>query len=219
MDLIHTADVAKAKAKAKAKQAKPAPAPKALYLITEPDEMLDGTRLRPGMFENPDPKEIRAYEPDDIAYYVLSTNNSRYLEVDRLWPVRTNPSSKLERDDMWGGWKFKLVELGAPMMLDAAATWQALLDAGVRLKPKKTTHPSILNWPAIKGHVEALRVLVEAGGQAGADDVVMGAAAFGKRETTRLLVEKGFDGTQAVITMKRYKNQVALDILRELGFE
>jgi len=103
------------------------------------------------------------------------------------------------------------------MMLDAAATWQALIDVGVRLEPK-SDGPSILTWPAIKGYVEALRVLVDAGAEAGEDDVVMAAARFGQRETTRLLVEKGFDGKPAVAMMKRYRDHVALEILRELGF-
>jgi hypothetical protein len=76
----------------------------------------------------------------------------------------------------------------------------------------------LLHWPAIKGHVDALRVLIDAGVEAGDDDVVMAAACFGKRDTAALLVERGFDGKQAVVTMKRYKNQVALHILRDLGF-
>ncbi len=192
--------------------------PAALYLVTLPDELLGGTHLRAGMFANPAPDDVFAYAPDDLAYYVLSTNHAHYLTYDRLWPVRTNPSSKLVRDDTWGGWRFELVELGPPMMLDAAATWQALIDAGVRLEPT-SDGPSILTWPAIKGHVEALRLLVDAGGKAGEDDVVMAAVRFGQRETTRLLVEKGFDGQPAVAMMKRYRDHVALEILRELGFE
>jgi hypothetical protein len=104
------------------------------------------------------------------------------------------------------------------VLLAEPATWQAMLDGGLRTKPKKQDHPSLLEWPAIKGHVDVLRLLIDAGADAAHDDVVMAAACFGMRDTARLLVERGFDGKQAVITMQRYKNQVALDILRELGF-
>jgi hypothetical protein len=63
-----------------------------LFLITESDDQLGGEDARAGMFENP--------SPDDV-------------EFATLWPVIAN--SALEPIDMWAGWKFSLVELGAPL--------------------------------------------------------------------------------------------------------
>ena len=202
----------------KPRASKPAKAasPGALFLVTEPDAL--GAGLRAGRFENPSPDAIRAYEPDDLGYSKLTPRNSRYLQVERLWPVRATEGSALARDATWGGWSFQLVELGAPLALDAPATWQVLLDAGIRLKPRTKELPSLMHWPAIKGHVDVLRLLLDAGAHPGRDDLVMSAAAFGMRATARLLVERGFDGKQAVVTMQRYKNEAALEILRELGF-
>lgn len=188
-----------------------------LYLLTEADEMVGGHVLRPGMFENPG--RIRAYEPNDLAYYMLSTKNARYLHVDRIWPVLINETSALRRDETWSGWSFKLVELGSPLLLSAPSTWQLLLDAGMMRKPKKKNQPSLLHWAAIQGHVDVLRTLLDGGAMpVASEDVVGAAAAFGKRETAKLLVERGFDGTQAVVSMRKYKNEQALAILRELGF-
>lgn len=190
-----------------------------LYLLTEPDEMASGHVLRPGMFDNPAPARIRAYEPNDLAYYMLSTKNGRYLQVDRIWPVLVNETSALRRVETWGGWSFKLVELGPPMLLSSPATWQQLLDSGLMRKPKRKSQPSLLRWAAIQGHVDVLRTLLDGGAMpVASEDVVMAAAAFGKRETAKLLVERGFDGTQAVVTMRKYNNELALAILHELGF-
>lgn len=200
---------------AKPKAAKP---PEALFLITEADERLDGTHVRAGMFENPKPDEIRAYEPDDIAFGKLTTRNSRYLQFDRLWPVRTNVKSALVRDDMWGGWNFALVELGAPLRLSEPATWQMLLDAGLRKKPKKKDHPSLLVWPAIKGHLEVVKLLLAAGADPRNDAPLLAAAAFGQRETARCLAESGLDGKEALASMRHYKNAAAIEILLDLGF-
>jgi ankyrin repeat protein len=190
-----------------------------LYLLTESDEMVGGHVLRPGMFDNPAPSRIRAYEPNDLAYYMLSTKNGRYLHVDRIWPVLVNETSALRREETWGGWSFKLVELGPPMLLSSPATWQQLLDAGMMRKPKRKSQPSLLHWAAIQGHVDVLRTLLDGGAMpVASEDVVMAAAAFGKRATTKLLVERGFDGAQAVVTMRTSKNELALTILHELGF-
>ncbi len=190
-----------------------------LYLLTEPDEKVSGHLLRPGMFDNPAPARIRAYEPDDLAYYMLSTKNGRYLQVDRIWPVLVNETSALRRVETWSGWSFKLVELGAPMLLSSPATWQQLLDAGMMRKPKRKSQPSLLRWAAIQGHVDVLRTLLDNGAlPVAAEDVLGAAAAFGKRETAKLLVERGYDGTQAVATMRKSNNEPALAILHELGF-
>lgn len=190
-----------------------------LYLLTESDALVSGHQLRTGVFENPLPSRIRAYEPDDLAYYMLSKKNSRYLHVDRIWPVLINETSALRRDETWRGWSFKFVEIGTPLMLDSPATWQQLLDAGMMRKPKRKSAPSLLHWAAVQGHVEVLRTLLDAGAMAVAtDDVVMAAASFGKRDTAKLLVERGFDGKQAVTVMRKYKNELALAILLELGF-
>ena len=211
--------MAKAKAKAKAPKAKAPepPKPPTLFLVTGPDEMFRKTQLRAGMFESGS-KEDLAYEPDDIAYYRLTTSHADYLEPDRLWPITTNDSSKLVRDDMWGGWKFKLVELGPPMLLDAPATWQRLLDAGLSPKGKKKTHPSVLEWPALKGHTEVLRLLLDAGVKSKGDELIA-SAGFGQLEASRFLVERGFDGNEAARVYQRYNNKNALDLLAKLGFK
>ena len=154
------------------------PTPKAssrlpLYLLTERDLLLGGQKLRAGLLENPKPSEVRAYEPNDLAYAMLATKNSRYLHVDRIWPVMIDQASALVRDDRKHGWKFKLVQIGEPLMLNAAATWERLLGDGLAREPKMKKHPSLLIWPAIKGHVAVVRALLEGGVQIPADDVVM----------------------------------------------
>jgi len=190
-----------------------------LYLLSEADARLAGHPLHVGLLVNPKPDEIYAYEPDDLAYHKLSTKNARYLEVDRIWPVMINEASALVRDNVCGGWRFQVVELGAPLMLDSPATWQRLLDDGLARKPKLKRAPSLLHWPAIKGYTDILRLLLDGGVQTHAsDDLVCSAAAFGKRDTTKLLIVRGFDGKQAVAVMKKSKNETALAILRELGF-
>lgn len=190
-----------------------------LYLVTGRDGMASGHVLLEGMFENPAPDRIRAYEPNDLAYYVLSTKNARYLELDRIWPVLINEASSLRRDETWAGWRFKVVELAPPMLLSLPSTWQQLLDTGLLRKPKKKGQPSLLHWAAIKGHVDVLRTLLDGGAMPVATDDVLGAAAaFGQRETAKLLVAHGFDGKPAVAAMKKQKNEAALAILHELGF-
>jgi hypothetical protein len=144
-----------------------------LFLLTEPDEMLGGHKLHPGMFENPKPGEIRALEPNDLVYEKLTTKNARYLHVDRIWPVLVNEASALVRDDRKHGWKFKLVQLAPPLSLSAPATWQRLLDHGLARKPKLKRQPSLLVWAAIKGHVGVIRTLLEGGADVPTDDVVM----------------------------------------------
>lgn len=144
-----------------------------LYLLTEPDALLGGQKLRVGLFENPKPAEIRAYEPNDLAYAMLATKNSRYLHVDRIWPVLINQASALVRDDRKHGWKFKLVQLDEPLLLEAPETWERLLRDGLAKAPKLKKHPSLLIWPAIKGHVGVIRTLLEGGVQIPTDDVVM----------------------------------------------
>ncbi len=144
-----------------------------LYLLTERDELLGGSKLRVGLLQNPKPGEVRAYEPNDLAYAMLTTKNSRYLHVDRIWPVMINQASGLVRDDRRSGWKFKLVQIGEPLMLDSAATWERLLGDGLARAPKLKKHPSLLIWPAIKGHVAVIRALLDGAVQIPADDVVM----------------------------------------------
>jgi hypothetical protein len=144
-----------------------------LFLLTEADEMVGGKKLKVGLFENPKPDKIRAYEPNDLAYAMLSTKNARYLHVDRIWPVMIDEGSALVRDERRGGWKFKIVHLEKPLMLKAPATWQLLLDSGLARKPKRKFQPSLLVWPAIKGHVEVIRALLSSGAVVPDDDVVI----------------------------------------------
>lgn len=144
-----------------------------LYLLSEPDEMIGGHPIKPGLFENPKQTELRAYEPNDLAYVWLTTKNARYLHVDRIWPVMINQASGLVRDDRKHGWKFKLVQLGDPMLLAAADTWTRLLEAGLAKTPKSKKQPSLLIWPAIKGHLTVIRALLDAGVPIPQDDVVM----------------------------------------------
>ncbi len=144
-----------------------------LYLLTEPDELVGGHKVRSGLFENPKPNEVRAYEPNDLAYAMLTTRNARYLHVDRIWPVAINQASGLVRDDRKHGWKFKIVQIGEPLLLKAPETWQRLLEGGLAKAPKHKKHPSLLIWPAIKGHVAVIRALLDGGAPIPADDVVM----------------------------------------------
>lgn len=144
-----------------------------LYLLSEPDALLGGHKLKAGLFENPKPTEVRAYEPNDLAYAMLATKNARYLHVDRIWPVMINQASSLVRDDRKHGWKFKLVQLDEPLLLKSPATWERLLRDGLAKAPKLKKHPSLLIWPAIKGHVGVIRTLLDGGVQIPADDVVM----------------------------------------------
>lgn len=144
-----------------------------LYLLTEPDEMLGGKKLKAGPFENPKPDKVRAYEPNDLAYAMLSTKNARYLFVDRIWPVLIDEGSGLVRDDKRNGWKFRVVHLEAPLLLKSPATWQLLLDAGMARKPKRKFQPSLLVWPAIKGFVPVIRALLAGGAPIPDDDVVV----------------------------------------------
>lgn len=144
-----------------------------LFLLTEPDELLGGKKVKAGEFENPKPDKVRAYEPNDLGYAMLTTKNARYLHVDRIWPVMVDERSNLVRDDKRGGWKFKTVHLDAPLLLKDAATWQRLLDGGLARKPKRKLQVSLLVWPAIKGHVAVIRTLLDAGALVPDDDVVM----------------------------------------------
>jgi len=141
--------------------------------LTEPDGLLGGHPVKAGLFDNPKPGEIRAYEPNDLGYSMLATRNSRYLHVDRIWPVMINQASALVRDDRKRGWRFKLVQIGEPLLLKAPETWELLIDGGLARTPKTKRDPSLLIWPAIKGHTKVIRALLDRGVPIPTDDVVM----------------------------------------------
>lgn len=195
---------------AKPKADKP---PAEVFLITEADNKLGSVEVAPGRLSGKR-GDIGAFGPNEIAYYMLSSSNGRYLHLERVWPVTSE--SALELDAVWGRWRFDTAEVGTPLELSAPTTWTRFLAAGMRKKPKKKTHPSALTWPAIKNHVDVLRVLLAAGVEAGDDDPLTAAAAFHNREATELLAEHGFDVKQSIRVMERYKNEGALEILRSL---
>jgi len=189
-----------------------------LFLVCEPDDMVAGHVLLAGVFENPAPDRIRAYEPNDLAYAMLTPRNARYLEIDRIWPVLIDEHSGLKRDDTRGNWKFKVVELEPPLRLGVPSTWQHLLEGGLARKPRKKREPSLLRWAAIKGYVDVLNTLLDAGVVAVAgDDTVMAAAIAGQRDAVKLLLAHGVDGKPAAAALAKAKHEAGLAILRELG--
>jgi len=117
---------------------------------------------------------------------------------------------------VWATWRGGGVEVGAPLGLDTVEAWQLLVASGLKKKPRRKTSTCALLWPAIKGYVEPLRFLLDAGIEAGGDDPLTGAAAFHHVGTTKLLAERGFDVARSIKIMERYKNEEAVRILRAL---
>ena len=203
---------------------KPAKQPMALFLVTEGNNKLGGMVIAPGRLDSrrhdwsgAGSELFGAYGPNGIVYYVLSTSNARYLHEERVWPIHLLPETELVFDEMWAKWTFNVVEVGPPLELANPATWEHFIDGGLRMKPKKKAHPSALKWPAIKGHADVLRLLLDAGVEAGADDPLTGAAAFLQPSTTELLIERGFDVAKSIEIMTRYKNDDAVALLEKLS--
>jgi hypothetical protein len=185
-----------------------------LFLVTGDNDKLDSQHVAIGKLALRGKEATGAHDANAVAYWRLTNSCSDYLQQARLWPA--TPYGGIMFDETWSTWRGGGVEVAAPIGLETVEAWQLLVASGLKKKPRRKTSTCALLWPAIKGYVEPLRVLLDAGIEAGGDDPLTGAAAFHHEGTAKLLAERGFDVARSIKMMERYKNEEAVQILRAL---
>ncbi|MFN0245764.1 MAG: ankyrin repeat domain-containing protein [Kofleriaceae bacterium] len=163
---------------------------------------------------------VEAYDVHVTVRHMLTPSNTRYLDVDRVWPVRASDRATLAHDATLATWTLSHAHVDPPLMLAEVATWQRFLDVGLRVKPKTKRERSVLYWPIALGHTAIVALLLSRFRAENADvnhgEPLVNAASAGHEAIARLLAEHGADVEASLNAMRRFNDDRAMAILAAL---